>query len=90
MSRLDNALQNDIKALELLRDQLKVHASLLKDEARKRWEELEEKREILKEHLDKAQRATDAPRKELEAAAKHLSEVLKTGYADIKNALKKT
>ena len=89
MSRLDDAIQDDIKALELLRDQLKVHADLLKAEAREQWEELERKRVILKKQLDKAREATDAPRQELEAAARHLSDVLKAGYTDLKKALKK-
>ena len=88
MSRLEDALHNDIKALELLRDQLKMHAHLLKAEAKDRWIELEQKRDQLHAQLQKVQRATDAPRQELEAAARRLSDTLKAGYADIKKVLK--
>ena len=88
MSRLEDALNNDIKALELLRDQLKMHAHLLKAEAKDRWAELEQKRDQLHAQLQKVQRATEGPRQELEAAARRLSDSLKAGYADIKKVLK--
>ena len=88
MSRLDKALHNDIKALELLRDELKLHAHLLKAEAKTRWNELESKWDVLKEHLGRAQVAAGASKQELDSAITLLVDALKVGYKDIKNALK--
>ncbi len=88
MTRLEDALHNDLKALELLRDQLKVHGHLLKAEAKDRWRELEQKRDELMAELEKAKRAAEGPRQELEAAARRLGESLKAGYADILSVVK--
>lgn len=88
MSRLEDALNNDVKALEQLRDQLKAHANLLKAEAKERWDDLEKKRDQLVAKMENVQRSADAPRQELEAAARHLVDILKAGYADFKKILK--
>lgn len=88
MTRLEDALHNDLKALELVRDQLKVHAHLLKAEAKDRWRELEDKRDELMAELEKAARATEGPRKEVETAVRRLGDSLKAGYADILSVIK--
>lgn len=88
MTRLENALHNDVKALEFLHDELRVQAHLLKAEAKKRWDELEAKWGSLKEHLQRAEAAADRNRADVDAAIRLLVDALKTGYADIRKALK--
>ena len=88
MSRLENALHNDIKALELLRDELKVHAHLLKAEAKDRWADLEVKWSQLNEKAGRAQVAASNTQKEVEASAQMLVDSLKKGYKSIKDAMK--
>lgn len=88
MSRLENALHNDVKALEFLHDELKVQAHLLKAEARKQWDELEAKWASLKEHLQRAETAADRNKGDIEAAARLLIDALKAGFAQVRNALK--
>jgi hypothetical protein len=88
MSRLDEAFQNDVKALEHLHDELKVHAHLLKAEAKKHWDELETKWAGLKEQLQRAEAAADRRKGDVEAAARLLVQSLKSGFTDVRNALK--
>ncbi len=88
MTRLENALHNDVKALEFLHDELKVQAHLLKAEAKKQWDELEAKWASLKEHLQRAEVAADRNKGDVDAAIRLLVDALKTGFAQIRNALK--
>lgn len=88
MSRLNNALQNDLKLLELLRDETKLQAHLLKADMKKGWDELERKWDDFKVHIERAQAAGGVAKNEAEAAATLLSESLKSGYAKVRDALK--
>lgn len=89
MSRLTNALDNDVKALSLLRDELKLHSSLLKAELKDRWNTLEGELEVLREHANRAKVAVGQSKIEIETAAQMLVSSLQKGYADIRNALKR-
>ena len=88
MSRIENAFHNDVQALELLHDELRLQAHLFKSEAKKRWDELEAKWATLKEHLQRAEVAADRNKSEVSSAIKLLIDSLKSGYKDIKDALK--
>lgn len=88
MSRIQRAVQNDVKALELLRDELKLQTHLLKADARARWQELEAEWSKLKEHLQRAEVASGDAESEVSTATKLLIDALKAGYTQIKNALK--
>jgi hypothetical protein len=88
MSRLTNAIDNDFKALCLLRDEIALHASLLKADLKDRWNDLEQKLAVLREHLGRANVAAGRSRMELETSAQAMLESLRTGYADVKQALK--
>lgn len=88
MSRLHTALQNDVRALALVRDELKLQSHLLQAEYRTRWQELETRWDDLQEHLNRARTAAADARPQIEAAAELLSETLKSGYGDIRRALK--
>lgn len=88
MSRLQQALHNDVQALSLVRDEVALQAHLLRADMRTRWLELEGRMDELKEHLQKAKVAAEEAKPEVLSAAKLLSDTLKTGYADLKNALK--
>jgi len=89
MSRLKQAFHNDVQALELLHDELKLQAHLLKADAKDRWQELESKWSQLKQQLKSAKAAAEAAEPKIDAAAQQLVDALKAGYADLKNALKK-
>src|SRR3569833_3560323 len=88
MSRIENAFHNDVHALELLHDELRLQTHLFKAEARKRWDDLETKWGTLKEHLQRLEVAADRNKNEVSSAIKLLVDSLKTGYKDIKYALK--
>lgn len=88
MSRIQKALHNDIHALEMLRDELRLQAHLFRTDAHTRWQDLENRWNELKEHLKRAQVAAAGAQPEIQASARSLMEALKTGYADFRNALK--
>ena len=88
MSRIDNALHNSISALELTRDELKLHAHLLKADIKQQWDELETKWSDLEEHLGRAEVAVSDSKQEIDAAVGLLLDSLKNGYRDLRNALK--
>ena len=88
MSKLSVALHNDLKLLELLRDELALQAHLLKADVKTRWQEMESKWSVLKEHIGRAQVAGDDARQETESAIGLLSDSLRKGYAGIRDALK--
>lgn len=89
MSRLSNALDNDVKALSLLRDELQLHSSLLKADLKDRWNELESELDVLREHANRAKVAAGQSKVEIETAAQMLVDSLQKGYADLRNALKR-
>lgn len=88
MSRLDQAFINDMQALRLLRDELALHANLLKADLRDRWHKLEADMDVLREHVERAKVAAEDSGKQTEAAIKTLIGSLRSGYSEIKNALK--
>lgn len=88
MSRIHQALHNEIQALGLLRDELKLQSHLLKAEALARWEALESEWQTLQRHLHRAQAAGSDAQTEVEAAVALLVTTLKDGYAQVRGALK--
>jgi hypothetical protein len=88
MSRLTTALNNDFTALCFLRDELALQVNLLEADLKDRWNELEAKMTTLREHMGRAEVAAGDSRKQIETATKALIQSLRTGYTDIRNALK--
>jgi hypothetical protein len=86
MSRLKTALQNDVQLLAFARDELALQAHLLKGDLKQRWDALEQDYARLKEHVARAEVATDAARDDIEAASRLLVETLRNGFASIKRA----
>ena len=88
MSRISQALHNDVQALEFLRDELKLQSHLFKAEATKSWQELEVRFDELKAKIKHAQSVAVAAQPDIQAAASLLIDSLKAGYAKLKAALK--
>lgn len=88
MSRLETAIQNDLKLLKLARDELKLQSHLLKADLKDRWGDLEDKWQKLDEHLGRAKVAADDAGDEIETSAKLLVDALQDGYKHIRSALK--
>lgn len=88
MSRLNTALQNDLKLLALLRDETSLKVHLLNADLKARWQALEEDWDRLKVHVDRAEMAASASLKEAETAIGLLIEALRKGYDNIRAALK--
>ena len=88
MSRLNTAVHNDLKLLELLRDELFLQAHLMKAETHDKWVELEKKWGDLKDHIARAAVAGDAAQKEARTAAQLMTETLHSGYSSIRDAIK--
>ncbi|NGY03222.1 hypothetical protein [Solimonas terrae] len=89
MPRMKTALRNDLRALQLVRDELLLHLHLLGADVNDRWQVLERQWDSLKEHAHRAQTAAESARPEIETAAGLLAEALRRGYAEIGNALKR-
>lgn len=88
MSRLTTALNNDFIALCFLRDELALRINLLEAEAKDRWTALEAKMNTLREHVRRAEVAAGHSARDVDAATKALIESLRSGYAEIRRALK--
>lgn len=88
MSKINVALHNDLKLLELSRDELALQVHLLKAEMKTRWDEMEVSWGVLKEHIGRAKVAGDDARLEAEAAMGLLYDSLRKGYASVRDALK--
>lgn len=88
MSRLETALKNDLQLLRFARDEIALQAHLLKGELKTKWDALEVKWQELETHVARAEVASDAARKDIEAASRLLVESLKTGFASVKRAFK--
>lgn len=89
MTRLARALHNDLQALELLRDELKLQTHLLKAEAATRWQQLEQDWMRLKDQAQRLEAAGVQAEAEVETAAKLLVEALQNGYAQLKAAVRR-
>jgi hypothetical protein len=87
MSRFNTALHNDIKAVELARDELKLQAHLFKAEVQDRWAELETKWQQLSDRVLRGKGVAEQTLDEVEAELQLLSQTLKAGYAGIRSAL---
>lgn len=88
MSKLNTALHNNIKLIEMLRDETVLQAHLMKADMKNRWDELETKWDELKIHMERAQVAGEGAKKEAETAIEQLSNSLRSGYTKIRDALK--
>jgi hypothetical protein len=86
MSRLDNALNNELQLLRFARDEIALQAHLLKGELKIRWDALEQQLQQLKEHVDRAEVASGPALTEIQAASRLLIETLQKGFASIKRA----
>jgi hypothetical protein len=89
MSRFSTALQNDIKAIEFARDELKLQAHLFKAEVQERWGELETMWQQLSERLLRSKDVAGQAVDEVEAELRLLSETLKSGYTKLKGTLQR-
>lgn len=87
MSRLDIALQNDVKLLALVRDELSLQSQLFKAETRDRWQQLEAQWNELSAHVARAEVAGAEALREAEAAGQLLVETLRKGYRDVRAAM---
>lgn len=88
MSRLKQALHNDLQALELLRDECVLQAHLFQADARSKMQELEQRWNELKVQLQRAQTVAAGAESEVEIATGLLMDSLKAGYADLRRVLK--
>lgn len=88
MSRLSTALQNDLKLLALMRDELALQAHLLKADVKGRWQDLEAKWAELKAHAARAEVAGEDAVQESETAIGLLVDTLRKGYDNIRAALR--
>ncbi|MGH8515872.1 MAG: hypothetical protein ACREUE_00290 [Panacagrimonas sp.] len=86
VSRLNVALQNDLKLLHFARDEIALQAHLLKGELKERWADLDKQWQGLKEHIGRAEVASEAAKSEVEAAIQLLVGTLDNGFANIKRA----
>ncbi len=86
MSRLSTALQNDLQLLHFARDEIALQAHLLKGDLKDRWADLDQKWLQLKEHVGRAEAATEAAKSEVETAIKLLADSVSKGLASIKRA----
>src|SRR5690349_20698683 len=84
MSRLSTAIHNDLQLLALLRDELALQRHLLGADLKSRWDVLEGQWANLKEHVGRAEVATDRAAVEAKTAIDLLVTSLKDGYANIK------
>jgi hypothetical protein len=89
MSRFNTALQNDIKAIEFARDELKLQAHLFKAEVQERWAELETMWQQLSERLLRSKDVAGHALDEVETELQLLSETLKSGYSKLKGTLQR-
>ncbi|MEQ1438487.1 hypothetical protein AAG565_03920 [Fontimonas sp. SYSU GA230001] len=87
MSRLSVALQNDLKLLALLRDELGLQAHLFKAEMRDRWQDLEGKWDVLKVAVANAENAGADAARESESAIGLLADALRKGYENVRKSL---
>lgn len=87
MSRLQQAFHNDLQALGLLRDELKLQAHLFKAEARDQWQELEGRWQALRGHAERLRDAAEISEAELELAGQLLVDSLKSGYQRLRQSL---
>jgi hypothetical protein len=88
MSRVNQAIHNDLQLLALARDEIKLQAHLLKADAKVRWDELERKWGELKSHVERAEVAAGGAEREVETAARLLADSLRAGYKQVRDALK--
>lgn len=88
MSRISAAVQNDLKLLKLLRDEIGLQAHLFKADLKTRWDELEQEWGVLRTHLDRAESVAGSAKREAQTAAELLIESLRTGYSRVGKALK--
>lgn len=88
MSRLSIALQNDLKLLALLRDEMGLKAHLLKAEMKDLWQQLEDKWGVLKVAVANAEGAGAEAAHESEVAIGLLVDALRQGYENVRKALK--
>jgi hypothetical protein len=88
MSRLNTALKNDYAALCFVRDELALQISLLQSDLKDRWLDLEQKMDHLREQMGRVEVVAEKSARDIDASAKSLIELIRTGYDDIKRALK--
>ncbi len=88
MSRLTVAMQNDLKLLAMLRDELALQAHLLKADMKDRWQGLEVKWGELRGQAERAETAGSDALHESEVAMRLLADSLRKGYDDVRKTLK--
>ncbi len=89
MSKLNTALQNDLKLLKLLRDETALQAHLLAADAKDRWQALEADWAKLETKLEQAEDAAGEALAEAESAIGMMVDALRGGYENVRAALKR-
>lgn len=82
-----NAIQNELRALETVRDELKLKLHLAKADAKSEWEKLEHTYQRIQEQLQMTRNGAEQPLKEIGASFKTLCSELLNGYARIREQL---
>lgn len=88
MSRLSTALQNDLQLLKLLRDETALQAHLFSAEIKQRWQTLDQQWSTLESKVTEAESAAESSAKDAETAIDLLIGSLKSGYENVRSALK--
>lgn len=87
MSQIETAMHNNAQLIRLLRDEIGLKAHLLKQDAKTRLADLDGMLDQMKAHIERAEVAGAATRREAEAAAELLAGALRDGYTRIRDAL---
>jgi uncharacterized protein (DUF3084 family) len=87
MADMPEALEKVVAELKQQRDELRVRAHLMAQEARDEWDELEKKWEHAQSRLERFGDEAEKASKEVASALKLVFGELKEGYARIKKAL---
>lgn len=83
--KLRKRLDEEVKTLQLTRDELRVQIHLGAAEARDRWTRLEKSWDHLEARLKRLGQATQESVEDVERAAKSLVEEIKLGYKHIRD-----
>lgn len=87
MADVGDKLEQEWKALQRSRDELRVQIHLGRAEAKEQWERIEHRYQEAESKLKSIARESEAPLREVRAAAKLLLQEIREGYRQIRSAL---
>jgi|GEM_PF-2447570 len=88
MSRVSQAVHNDVQMLEMLRDELRVQAHLMQAEIKEHFEKLEAELEHVSSRVKAAAKAGAESEQDTEAGLELTLESIKTGMKRVSDALR--